>query len=114
MLARVQRIEVGDAVDAKDHGFAVKDEPLLSVVQRGLGYPRITPGPVSAIAGEQPHAIVLPDDQHPVAVVFHFVKPVRPLRNLLSSRRQAELVPTHHNFLWPLMWPRGLWGPFHL
>ena len=30
MLARMQGVEVGDAIDAEDDGFAINDEPLLS------------------------------------------------------------------------------------
>jgi hypothetical protein len=40
MLARVQGVEVGDAIDAEHDGLAVDDEPLASVLQRGLSEPR--------------------------------------------------------------------------
>ena len=45
MPARVQRVEVGDAVDAEHHRLAVDHEPLESI-QRRLDDPRITIGPV--------------------------------------------------------------------
>ena len=32
----------------------------------------------------------LPDDKHPVAVVFHFVKPAWPIRDLLAVARQSS------------------------
>ena len=42
MLARVQRVEIGDAIDAEDHRLAVDNELLVSVLQRGLDDPGIT------------------------------------------------------------------------
>jgi hypothetical protein len=66
-----QRIEVGDAIHPKDIGLAVDDEVLLPVLQSILGDQGISPGPVTAVAGQQAHAFVLTYDQHPVAVVFH-------------------------------------------
>jgi hypothetical protein len=69
---------------------------LLPVLQSGLGNPGIALGPVGAIAGEQAHTVVLPDDQHPIAVVLYFLDPVRPRRDLLAVRRQAELVRHTH------------------
>ena len=89
VLAGVQRVEVGDAVDAEDHGLAVDDEMLLAVLERGLGDPGIAARPVGAVARQQPHALVLPDDKHPIAVVLDFVEPVRSGRNLLAGGRQA-------------------------
>ena len=41
VFARMQRIEVGDAVDAQHHRLAIDDEPLLPVLERGLDDPRI-------------------------------------------------------------------------
>jgi hypothetical protein len=41
LLALVQCVEIGDAVHAKDHRFAVDDELLVPVLQRGLDDPRI-------------------------------------------------------------------------
>ena len=62
MLVRVKSVEVGEAIDAEDHRFAIDDEVLLSVLQRGLGNPRIALASIRAVAREQPHALVLPDD----------------------------------------------------
>jgi hypothetical protein len=39
VLAGMQSVEIGDAVDAKDHRFAIDDELLVSVLQRGLDDP---------------------------------------------------------------------------
>ena len=63
VLARVQRVEVRDAVQTKDHGFAIDDEVLLPVLQRGLGDPGIPPGPIASIARQRADAVALPDDQ---------------------------------------------------
>lgn len=38
------------------------------------------------------HALVLSDDKHSIAVALYFMNPVRPRRDLLAGRRQAELV----------------------
>jgi hypothetical protein len=46
MPARVQRIEVGDAVDTEHHCLAVDHELLMPVLQRRLDDPRVTVGPV--------------------------------------------------------------------
>ena len=46
MLARVQSVEIGNAVDAEHGGFAVDDELLVSVLQRGLDDPGIALAPV--------------------------------------------------------------------
>jgi len=78
MLAGVQRVEIGDAVDAEDHGLAIDHKALLPVLQRRLGNPGIALCPVGAVAREEAHALVLPDNQHPVAIMLNFVNPVRP------------------------------------
>lgn len=80
VLPAVQRVEVADAVHPKDHGLAIDHKPLLAVPQRGLSNPGITLRPVAAVAGEQPDALVFPDDQHPMAVVLYLMDPVRPWR----------------------------------
>src|SRR5262249_29685225 len=66
------------------------------VLQRGLGDPGIPLGPIGAVAREQAHALILPDDQHPVAIVLYLVDPVRPRRDLLAGGRQAEFVRNKH------------------
>jgi hypothetical protein len=47
----------------------VDDKMLLPILERGLGDERIAARPVGALAREQAHAIGLPDDQHPIAVI---------------------------------------------
>jgi hypothetical protein len=42
MLVRVQRVEVGDAINAKHNGFAVNDELTVLVSQRRFNDPRKT------------------------------------------------------------------------
>ena len=39
VLAAVQRVKIGNAVDAEHHGFAIDDELLLPILQRGLSDP---------------------------------------------------------------------------
>jgi hypothetical protein len=91
-LARARwlpEIEVGDAIDPEHDGLAVDDKMLLPVLERSFGDPGIAPRPVMAAFGDEPHAVVLPDDEHPVAVELDFVEPVRAGRNLLAGSRDA-------------------------
>jgi hypothetical protein len=37
LLARVQRVEIGDAIDAEDHGFAVDHELASAPLPRSMG-----------------------------------------------------------------------------
>jgi hypothetical protein len=39
VLAGMRRVEIGDAVNAEDDGFAIDDELLVFVLQRGLNDP---------------------------------------------------------------------------
>jgi hypothetical protein len=63
---------------------------------RRLRDPGIAFAPVGAVAGKQPHAIVLPNDKHPVPIVLYFMDPVRSRGYLLAGSRQAELVRYTH------------------
>jgi hypothetical protein len=47
----MKRIEIGNAVDAKDDSLAIDDELLLPVLQRSLDNPRIAVRPVVARRG---------------------------------------------------------------
>jgi len=55
VLAAVQAVEVGAAVDAQRHRFAVDHERTIAVAQRRLHDQRIALRPVVTVAGEQPH-----------------------------------------------------------
>jgi hypothetical protein len=77
MLARVQRVEVGDAVDAEDDSLAIDDELLDPVLERGLNYLRIAIGPVVPVARDEAHTIAVALDAQPVTVIFDLVEPVR-------------------------------------
>jgi hypothetical protein len=43
--ARVQGVEIGDAIDPEQHRLAIDHELLISVLQRGLDDPREAAGP---------------------------------------------------------------------
>ena len=58
------------------HRLAVEDELLDPQLQRGLDDPWVSLGVVQAACGLEPHAIVLPDHHHPVAIVLDLVEPV--------------------------------------
>jgi len=70
VLARVQAIEVGDAVDAEDHGLAINHELAVPVLQRTLGNPRKAAGPVFAVASEQAQAIRLALQAQTISVIL--------------------------------------------
>lgn len=55
-LARMQRVEVGNAVNAQHDGLAINDELLRAVLQCCLDNPGIPLGPVVPVAGDQAHA----------------------------------------------------------
>jgi hypothetical protein len=57
----MQRVEIGDPVDAQDHGLAIYDELLAAVPQRRLSDPGEALGPVVAAPGDQsnPGAVAL-------------------------------------------------------
>ena len=49
VLAGVERVEVGNAIDAEHHRLAIEDEMLLPVLQRALDDPREAAGPLMAV-----------------------------------------------------------------
>jgi hypothetical protein len=57
VLAGMQRLEIGDAINAQDSGLAVDHKLADAVFQGGFDYPRITIRPVTAAARDQPDAI---------------------------------------------------------
>src|SRR5215471_20880908 len=54
---RLERVEVGDAVDVEHDSLAVDDELPMAVLQRRFDNPRIAIGPVVAAAGDQAHVV---------------------------------------------------------
>jgi len=52
MLARVQTIEIGDAVDTEQHRLAVQDEVRRTMPESHLNKRRIAVAPFGAFAGE--------------------------------------------------------------
>jgi hypothetical protein len=53
VLARVQGVEVRDAVDPEHHGLAVDHEQAVFVLQLGRDDPGVTAAPLVAVPGEQ-------------------------------------------------------------
>jgi hypothetical protein len=70
----VQRVEVGDTIDAEHHGFAVDHELPVPVLQRRFDDPRVSAGPVVAALGDQAHALAVALKPQPVDVVFDLVE----------------------------------------
>jgi len=89
MLAAVQVVEVGDAVDAAQHRFAVQDEGVESLTQRGFCDAWVPAAPVVTVAGSQPHGLAVPLNDQAVAVVLNLVKPLWPVGDLGPARRHA-------------------------
>jgi hypothetical protein len=92
----MQRVEVGDAVDADNDGLAIEHEPLLPDLARGLGDPGISLGLDVAAARDQRDAITVALDAEAKAVVLDFVEPLRSGRNLRAGDREAELKRLIH------------------
>ena len=84
-------VEIGDAIDAEQHRFAVDHERTVSIPQRGLDDQRKPIAPVVAVTGEQAHAFAVAMNDQAVAVVLDFVDPFRPVGNLGAARRNAGL-----------------------
>jgi hypothetical protein len=96
VLARMQRVEIGDAVDGKDDGLAIDDELLVSVLQRRLDDPRIALSPIVSAARDQTHAIAVALDPQAVAVIFDLVEPIRAVGDFCTSGRNAKLKRLKH------------------
>ena len=83
VMSGMERVKVRDAVHAEHHRLAVEHEPLLPDLARRLHDPRVSIGPVDALAvALQPEA---------TTVVFHFVDPVRAVRDGGRSGGKAKL-----------------------
>src|SRR5436309_1740227 len=91
----MQRVEIGDAVDANDDSLAVDDEMLHPVLQCGFNDPRISLGPVISVTRDQPDPIAIALDTQAVAVEFDFMKPILARGHGFAGRRQAELELGH-------------------
>jgi hypothetical protein len=70
MPAGMQHVKIGNAVDAKDHGFAVDHKLTDAVFQSGLTDPREAARPVIATTADQPHAVAVTLDANTVAIVL--------------------------------------------
>ena len=89
LFARMQRAEIGHAVDTEDHGLAINDELAAAVLQRSLSDPREAFCPVIAAARDQPYPVAVALDAKAVSVKFSFVKPLRACRHGFTVGGQA-------------------------
>jgi hypothetical protein len=62
VLPTVQTIEVGDPINAKQHGLAIEDKLLRSNATRCFDDERVVARPVVPVAGEQANAVMIPLD----------------------------------------------------
>jgi hypothetical protein len=95
LLAGVQGVEVGDAIDAKHHGLAIDHELPVPVLARCLDDPRVAVRPVVATARNQAHAFAVPLQPEAVAVVFDLMQPVRADRNTGRFGGKAKVEGAH-------------------
>jgi hypothetical protein len=87
MPARMQAVEIRDAVHAQQHRLAIDHKRTGEVAQRA----EIPIASIVAVAGEQAHALALELDDQAIALMFDFMEPVLPRRNPGSTRRDARL-----------------------
>src|SRR5262249_728631 len=92
----MERVEIGDPVDAEHDRFAVDYELLVSVLQRGLDDPGITLAPVIAAARDQPHAIAVALDPQAIAVILDLVEPIRAAGDLDAASGNTKLKRLKH------------------
>jgi hypothetical protein len=78
MPARMQAVEIRDAVHAQQHRLAIDHKRTGEVAQRGFDDSGIPIAPIVAVAGEQAHALALALDDQAIAVMFDFMEPVLP------------------------------------
>jgi hypothetical protein len=93
-FARMERIEIGDAINAEKDGLAIDDELLVSIFQRRLDDPGIALRPVVAAARDQPHTFAISLDAKAVAIIFDLVDPLGRSGTLMPRvGRQKSKVP---------------------
>ena len=73
-LPECSALKSGMPSTPKDDSLAVDDELLLAVLEGCLDNPRISLGPVMAIAGNQSDAIAVPFNTEAVAVILDFME----------------------------------------
>ena len=93
MLARVQSIEISDAIYPEYYRLAVNDKALLPVPQSAFHDPRISVGPIVATTGDQAHAVPAFQPE-PVPVILHFMEPIGAIRNDAGLGRKAKFKGT--------------------
>lgn len=77
LLSRVQGVEVGKTIDAKNDCLAIDHKLLLPVLQRGLDNPGIALDRVVAVAGDQLDTVAVALDAKSITIIFYFVDPIR-------------------------------------
>jgi hypothetical protein len=78
-------------VDTENHRFPVDDKLLLPDPLRRLNDPGISGGPIITIACEQPHAVVVTNDDDPITVILDFMYPVWTGWDLRPASRDTGL-----------------------
>ena len=89
LLAAVETVEVGPAIDAQQHGLTIDHEGSIAVAQRSFGDQREPAAPVMTVAGPKPNARAVALEDKAISVVLDLMEPVRPVRNLRRIGRDA-------------------------
>ena len=78
VFAGVQRIEVRQTIEAKNNRLAIDHKLLGPVLEGRFSNPRKALRPVVTASRDQSHAIAIALHAETVAIVFDFVKPLKP------------------------------------
>ena len=92
----MQRVEVGNAVDAEDHGLAVDHKLLVAVSESALDDPGIPAAAVITVVGQQANAIAVTSDDQAATVVLNFVKSDGGRGDRLADGREAGRMGASH------------------
>jgi hypothetical protein len=85
MVSDVMPEILAAAVETKQHGLAIDDKRTGPIPPCRLGDQGLAGGPVEAVLCEQPDALSLALDDHPIAVMLNLVNPIRAIWNLDSA-----------------------------
>lgn len=98
MPAGVQRIEIGDAVNAEHNRFAIERKLPMPVLQCCLDDPGIPIGPVVSAARDQAHAVAVALQAEAIAVVFYSCSQSGPAGALVDLVRRQKSKDLN---IWP-------------
>src|SRR5262249_8692030 len=87
-----QPVKYRQAVVVASYGLAIDQARRSLERERGAHDQREASGPVVPVASEKPHALSVAAHQHPEAIEFDLVQPVRPCGRFVGRTRKAGLA----------------------